>query len=108
LINAQNSDLFDVLAYIAYAKHPISRSERVETRKTDILNEYNQELQIFLDFVLRQYEAQGVAELDQAKLPTLLELKFSSTADAANQLGGISKIKDAFVGFQRHLYLSGD
>lgn len=106
LINAQNSDLFDVLAYIAYAKHPISRSERVETRKTDILSEYDQELQIFLDFVLGQYEEQGVAELDQTKLPTLLELKYSSTSDAANQLGSISKIKDAFVGFQRYLYMS--
>ena len=49
-------------------------------------------------------EDQGVSELDQGKLPSLLELKYSSSADAANQLGGIPKIRDAFVNFQRQLY----
>lgn len=104
LIEAQNSDLFDVLAYIAFAMEPITRSERVDAHKDEILKDYDDKLQSFLEFVLGQYEEQGVSELDQSKLPSLLELKYSSTADAANQLGGIPKIRDAFVGFQRHLY----
>lgn len=104
LIEAENSDIFDVLAYIAFAMEPITRAERVETHKAQILDGYDEKLQAFLEFVLGQYEDQGVSELDQGKLPSLLELKYSSSADAANQLGGIPKIRDAFVNFQRQLY----
>lgn len=104
LVNAEKSDLFDVLAYIKFSKTPITRKERVSLRKNEILNEHDEAVQVFLDFVLGQYEKQGVKELDQSKLPVLLELKYNSTADAANQLGGIPKIRDAFIGFQHHLY----
>lgn len=104
LIEAQNSDLFDVLAYIAFAMEPITRTKRVETHKDAILKGHEDKLQAFLEFVLGQYEEQGVGELDQAKLPSLLELKYNSTADAATTLGGIPKIRDAFVGFQKNLY----
>lgn len=104
LIEAENSDLFDVLAYIAYAMEPITRADRVEAHKGKILQDYDDKLQAFLEFVLGQYEKQGVGELDQSKLPSLLELRYQSTADAARQLGGIQSIKDAFVGFQKYLY----
>ena len=61
-------------------------------------------LQVFLEFVLAQYVNEGVGELDQAKLPHLLELKYKGVSDAAEELGGVAKIRDAFIGFQRHLY----
>jgi type I restriction enzyme R subunit len=104
MINAEKSDLFDVLGYIAFALTPITRSERVETRKSDILSRYDQKLQAFLDFVLGQYVTQGVGELDQEKLASLLQLKYHSVADASDQLGGVPVIKDTFIGFQRYLY----
>lgn len=104
IIEAEKSDLFDVLAYIAYAMEPITRQDRVNAHKEKILKNYDDKLQAFLEFVLGQYERQGVGELDQSKLPSLLELRYQSTADAANQLGGIQNIKNAFVGFQKHLY----
>ena len=88
MINAEKSDVFDVLAYIAFALAPITRSERVETRRGKIFSSYNPKLQAFLDFVLAQYVKQGVEELDQEKLGTLLELKYRSVHDAADQLGG--------------------
>ena len=37
--------------------------------------------------------------------PNLLELKYSSVSDAALELGGVARIRDAFVGFQKHLYI---
>lgn len=104
LIEADKSDLFDVLAYIAFAMQPITRIERVVMRKESILHDYDEKLQSFLEFVLGQYQEQGVSELDQSKLPSLLELKYSSTADAASQLGSVAQIKDAFVNFQKYLY----
>ena len=61
-------------------------------------------LQAFLDFVLAQYVSEGVGELDASKLPHLLELKYRAVSDAAAELGGAAKIRDAFVGFQAHLY----
>lgn len=104
MINAEKSDIFDVLAYIAFALAPISRQERVEQHKEAIFSEFDDKLQAFLDFVLSQYVHEGVGELDQEKLPYLLELKYHAVSDAAEQLGGVNRIREAFVGFQRHLY----
>jgi len=104
MINAEKSDVFDVLAYIAFALAPITRSERVESRKSDIFSRYDAKLRMFLDFVLLQYVNQGVEELDQEKLGNLLELKYHTVSDAAAQLGGVPVIRDTFVGFQQYLY----
>jgi type I restriction enzyme, R subunit len=68
---------------------------------------YDAKLQGFISFVLQQYVAEGVDELDTGKLAALLELKYHSTSDAAAQLGGVKAIRDTFVGFQKHLYESG-
>ena len=104
MINAENSDVFDVLAYIAFALAPITRSERVEARKSEIFTRYGGRLQSFLEFVLAQYVNQGVEELDQEKLGHLLELKYHTVNDAAEKLGGVPVIRDTFVGFQQYLY----
>ena len=69
MIDAEKSDLFDVLAYIAFALAPITRQERVETHRERIFSDYDEKLQAFLDFVLAQYVKEGVGELDSAKLP---------------------------------------
>ena len=104
MIDAEKSDLYDVLAYIAFALSPITRQERADARKINIFSHYDAKLQGFLDFVLSQYVKEGVGELDQAKLPRLLELKYRAVSDAAAQLGGVAGIRDAFVSFQTHLY----
>ena len=104
MISAEKSDIFDVLAYIAFALAPITRSERVEARRGVIFSRYDSKLQVFLDFVLRQYVAQGVGELDQEKLGALLQLKYHTIDDAASQLGSVPLIRDTFLGFQQHLY----
>jgi type I restriction enzyme R subunit len=104
MINAEKSDVFDVLGYIAFALAPITRSERVETRRADIFTRYDGKLQAFLDFVLAQYVKQGVGELDQDKLGALIQLKYHTIDDAAAELGSVQTIRETFVGFQRYLY----
>ena len=104
MINAEKSDIFDVLAYVAFALPPVSRHERVEKHKDEIFSQYDEKLQTFLDFVLSQYVQEGVCELSKDKLPHLLELKYKAVNDAAEQLGGVSRIREAFVDFQRYLY----
>lgn len=105
LIDAEKSDLYDVLAYIAFEQAPITREARVAAHRMDIFARYGDEKQReFLEFVLGHYVGQGVGELDQDKLPGLLELKYHGLQDAIAALGAASEIRKLFVGFQRHLY----
>ncbi len=104
LIEAENSDLFDVLEYIAYNITPIPRLERVALAKESFLNSLDAKHQEFLNFVLSKYVETGVDELDQEKLPQLLMLKYQSISDATETLGGIDRIRDTFIGFQKYLY----
>ena len=104
MIDAQESDLFDVLNYIAHTKHPLKRAERASAHRADILSRYDAKQQAFLDFVLSQYVAEGEAELGMDKLPDLLDLKYGSPSDAVRELGSVAGIRRTFRGFQAHLY----
>jgi type I restriction enzyme R subunit len=103
LVHGEDSDLFDVLNYVAYHKDLVPRMDRAERAKIK-LHDYNANQQDFLNFVLEQYVKEGVDELDDAKLPDLLELKYNAIADAKRELGDIPSIRNAFIGFQEHLY----
>lgn len=104
LINAENSDLFDVLEYIAYAVPTVSRAARVETSKGNIYNLLNQQQREFVSYVLRNYVNQGVDELDVSKLSTVLTAKYGSIHAAQEKLGTVSDIQKTFIEFQAHLY----
>lgn len=104
LIDAEKSDLFDVLEYISFAVTPITRDIRVAKAQTSIFSTLDNKQKEFLEFVLSKYIETGVEELDQEKLPALLELKYHTINDAAEMLGGIEKIRGTFINFQRHLY----
>lgn len=54
--------------------------------------------------MLAQYVDQGVQELDQDKLGSLLELKYHTIDDAAAELGSLPQVRDSFIGFQQYLY----
>jgi len=105
VIEAENSDLFDVLAHVAYALTPISRENRAGSARIEIGRHFNYKQQAFLDFVLSHYVSVGVEELDQAKLTPLLRLKYhNSIADAVIDLGKPEAIGQVFAGFQKYLY----
>jgi EcoEI R protein C-terminal/Type I restriction modification DNA specificity domain len=105
IIDAEKSDLFDVLAHVAYAMPPLTRAERADTAKVVISTHFNTKQQVFLDFVLSHYVSVGVDELDQEKLTPLLRLKYhDSIADAVADLGMPEEIGRVFSGFQRFLY----
>jgi len=106
LVNAEDSDLFDVLDYLAYSVKPISRKQRVQNTKEEIFDNLDAEQKEFLEFVLIKYVESGVDELDEVKLPVLLNLKYNAIADAEKILGGVEKIRETFFGFQKNLYLA--
>jgi type I restriction enzyme, R subunit len=106
IIGAEKSDLFDVLAHVAYALAPLTREERAQKAKVVISTSFNSKQKVFLDFVLSQYVREGVGELDQEKLTPLLRLKYhNSIADAVADLGRAEVIGEVFSGFQKHLYV---
>ncbi|MBK6769154.1 MAG: DEAD/DEAH box helicase family protein [Ardenticatenales bacterium] len=105
IIDAEKSDLFDVLAHVAYALAPLTRGERAAGARVDISAHFNAKQQAFLDFVLSHYVSVGVEELDQDKLTPLLRLKYqNSIADALADLGEAEEIGRVFAGFQKYLY----
>lgn len=104
LVNAENSDLFDVLAFIAFATHPITRKERVDETQNAILEGLDQKQKDFLRFVLSKYVEKGVEELAEDKLPDLLNLKYSALSDAENLLGNVEAIRTIFFNLQKKLY----
>ncbi|WP_369820087.1 type I restriction-modification enzyme R subunit C-terminal domain-containing protein [Synechococcus sp. 1G10] len=105
IIDAENSDLFDVLAHVAYALQPIPREARAEHARIYIHSRFTSKQQLFLDFVLQHYVTMGVQELAQEKLTPLLRLRYqNSIADAVADLGRPEVIGQLFSGFQRYLY----
>ncbi len=105
IINAANSDLFDVLAHVAYALQPIPREERAEHARLYIHSKCTSKQQLFLNFVLQHYVTLGVQELALEKLTPLLQLRYqNSIADAVADLGRPEDIGQLFSGFQRYLY----
>ncbi len=104
MIDAEQSDLFDVLSYVSFLTAPISRVERVEQAKGKIMEGLDEKQKEFLNFVLSKYEERGVEELDEEKLPILLNLKYHAVANAVSTLGEVDSIRLVFFNFQKELY----
>ena len=105
LIDAKESDVYDVLRFVAFATETRSRAERIKNAKPGISKEFSdQRQQEFIDFILDKYLEDGVGELAAKKMRSLIELKYNTISDATEELGSPSDIRKTFVGFQKHLY----
>lgn len=105
LINAESSDLFDVLEYVFNSEiKPVTRADRVEIAKLKLATIFDEKQKEFINFVLDKYIEIGVEELSQEKLPTLLELKYNTLTEARQVLGEVKNISSMFVDFQQYLY----
>lgn len=105
LIDAEKSDLFDVLEFVFNSDiKPMTREERVAAAQATIFALLDNKQKEFIEFVLSKYIETGVEELDQEKLPILLTNKYQSLEDAKEVLGNVSNISKLFVEFQKHLY----
>lgn len=104
IIDAEKSDIYDVLAFVAYALPPLTRQARAAQASAVIQAQFTSKQQAFLDFVLAHYVQVGVEELDRSKLAQLLSLKYGALSDAVLDLGPAGEIGKTFVGFQKYLY----
>lgn len=105
ILHTEHSDVFDVLALIAYSKDAITREERVEQHRQAVLAHVAAPQQDFIQFVLRQYVSQGITELDDSRLGELIKLKYGSPMDGLAQLGPLDAVRQTFCDFQKYLYL---
>lgn len=104
-IDLGQSDIFDVLALLAFQLKPVSRDQRAENAKVELSTHFNPKQRVFLEFVLQQYVQLGVDELASDKLRPLLRLKYrNSIADAMADLGQPEQIGKLFADFQKYLY----
>ncbi len=104
VVNGEDSDLFDVLSYLSYSTPLITRQQRVNETKENIFEGVDEKNKEFLDFVLSKYEEKGVEELDEEKLPVLLNLKYHAITNAVSTLGTVDTIRSVFFDFQKNLY----
>ena len=105
LVDAEKSDLFDVLEYVFNSENkPMTREERVYAKQAVIYSLLNDKQKEFIEFVLSKYIELGVEELDQEKLPVLLVNKYKSLEDAKEILGNVGDISSLFINFQQYLY----
>lgn len=104
LIDAHNSDVFDVLAYVKFTLEPQLRSERAEAARQSGLAGFEGEMRSFLESVLSAYEIHGVDELALTKIGDFLKVRYGGTNGAKRALGEIPEIKKAFMDIQSHLY----
>ena len=105
LIDAKDSDVYDVLAFVAYAIETRTRLERVKSAKPAITKEFSTyKQQEFIDFILDKYVEDGVHELAASKMRSLIELKYNTISDAAAEFGSPAVIRETFIGFQKYLY----
>ncbi len=105
LIDADESDLLDVLEYISFNVEPIQRAERVQ-RTDPYVSSLTAQQQDFVKYVITLYIREGIEELGTSKLPEILKMKYGSIGDGTMALGGLDVAKNTFYGFQRSLYLN--
>jgi type I restriction enzyme R subunit len=110
LIDAQNSDLFDVLEFVKYALKPVTRKVRADASRSIMEAGIESKQLEFVDFLVSQYVESGVGELEESKLETLLEIKYADVFNAVKVLGNgeVSKVRNLFLTFQKNLYLPHD
>lgn len=104
LVDARESDIFDVLAYVRFMLAPLTRAERVQNVQSSCLFGYEREMRAFLEYVLESYSRGGIGELAPDKLADFLRIRYGGTNDAKRALGSIPEIRGAFVDVQGYLF----
>lgn len=107
MFEADESDIYDVLAHLSFNLDIKTRSERafaVHYRKY-IEKYHSDKVRAFLDFILERYKKDGVKEMGSDKLSSLIklsgmdlrELKEAFTVDGTS-------VREGYFGLQREIY----
>ena len=101
LVNAPQSDLFDVLSYILFDIPPMTRRERASGVN---LSSQAEEMKTFLRQVLEAYVTNGEGELNSESLGNFITARFGSVTEGMKKLGDSKIVRDAYLELQTNLY----
>ena len=104
LVDAPDSDLFDVLGYVLYANPPKTREERADDVRHGGLVQVDGELRELLLGILQAYETHGESELAAPKLTSYLIGRYGSVGEGKGRLGELPAVQTAFRQMQVRLY----
>ena len=104
LVDAPDSDLFDVLGYVLYANPPRTREERADDVRQGGLEQADAELRELLLGILQAYETHGESELATAKLQSFMIGRYGSVGEGKGRLGELPAVQTAFRQMQVRLY----
>lgn len=104
LCDAEDSDIYDVLRYIAYARDTMTRTERAGILREYYLEQLDENEREFVSFILDLYEQRGEGELQMKNLTGLVKLHYRTMRDATDVLGSAKEIAEDYLDMQRELY----
>jgi type I restriction enzyme R subunit len=105
IFEAKDSDIYDVLAHLSFNLDIKSRSDRVlSVENSEFFEKYHTEkAKEFIEFILDRYKKDGVKELDEKNLSTLVKLSGNDLKVLKESFSGYN-IRDEYFGLQREIY----
>ena len=106
IFQAQDSDIYDVLAHLSFNLEIQTRSDRafaVHYRKY-IEKFHNEKVREFLNFILERYKRDGVKEMGSDKLSSLIKLSGFDKKELKEAFEGAANIREGYFGLQREIY----
>jgi type I restriction enzyme R subunit len=106
IFDAEESDIYDVLAHLSFNLDIKTRSERafaVHYRKY-IEKYHNGKVKEFLNFILERYEKDGVKEMRSDNLSTLIKLSGIDRNELKEAFDSVANIREGYFGLQREIY----
>ncbi|MCB0368466.1 MAG: DEAD/DEAH box helicase family protein [Bdellovibrionales bacterium] len=98
---AEDSDIYDLLRFVAFDKEIISRKDRLSNADIHFKDKLDEKNQEFVEFVMSQYEKNGFESLND--LTNLINLKYGNSS-VVEDMGGVSTVKGNFETLQAVLY----
>lgn len=105
IFEAQESDIYDVLAHLSFNMDIKSRSERViAVENSDFIEKYhNEKAKQFIEFVLQKYKKYGFKELEENKLSKLIEQSGFERNELTQSFSEFG-IRNEYFALQREIY----
>lgn len=106
IFEAEDADIYDILAHLSFNHDILTRSERVlNVEHRDFIERHHStKARDFLEFILRRYERDGVSELEEEKLSSLIQLSTIDKEELKSAFGGLREIKEGYLELQREIY----
>ncbi len=107
MFDAEDVDVFDILAYISFNTDMKKRQERADYVRyhTTIFEDYQDgKARDFLEFLLEQYEANGIFDFRSNNLKGMIDLYHSTPTKLSKAFGGADKLREAYFRLQKDIY----